>query len=253
MEPMLKPPQPPIYDIHNADGKAPLLIGCDHAENRIPENLANLGLEPEQIESHIALDIGAKQVSMLLSEMFDAPLIMAGYSRLVIDLNRYSHDPSLIPDVSDGISIPGNMNLDATSRQERIDAFFDPYHRKYAEMARDMMERHDAPLLLALHSFSPIYGGRQRPWHYGVMWDEYPGNVKEQLLEGLNGLDGLVIGDNKPYTGHSPQGYAHVEHGHKNDMRVALLEIRQDLISKPVDQEHSAELLYKVFKDIIPA
>ncbi|MCY4149591.1 MAG: N-formylglutamate amidohydrolase [Gammaproteobacteria bacterium] len=249
-------PQPsniPVYDIQNANGKAPLLIGCDHAENRIPEGLSDLGLEPAHLESHIALDVGAKQVSMLLSEMFDAPLIMAGYSRLVVDLNRYPHDPSLILDVSDGISIPGNMNLDAASRQERIDAFFDPYHRKYAEMARDMMERHDAPLLLALHSFSPTYEGQQRPWHYGVMWDEYPKNVKEQLLEGLNGVGGLVIGDNKPYAGHSPQGYAHVEHGHKNSMRVALLEIRHDLISKPADQERSAELLYEVFKNIVPA
>ena len=250
---MIKPLQPPVYDIHNENGKAPLLIGCDHADNRIPESLSNLGLEPEHLESHIALDVGAKQVSMLLSEMFDAPLIMAGYSRLVIDLNRYPHDPSLILDVSDGIPVPGNMNLDAASRQERIDTFFDPYHRKYDEMARDIMERHDAPLLLALHSFSPIYGGQQRPWHYGVMWDEYPGNVRKQLLEGLNSLDGLVIGDNKPYTGHSPQGYAHVEHGHKHNMRVALLEIRHDLISKPIDQKRSAELLYKVFKDIIPA
>ncbi len=252
MEPMPEPCPTHIYDIHNANGKAPLLIGCDHAENRIPENLSNLGLEPEHLESHIALDVGAKSVSMLLSEMFDAPLIMACYSRLVVDLNRYPHDPALILNTSDGISIPGNMNLDMASRQERIDTFFAPYHRKYAEMARNMMGRHDAPLLLALHSFSPIYEGQQRPWHYGVMWDEYPGNVKEPLLEGLNSVDGLMIGDNKPYAGHSPQGYAHVEHGHKNNMRVALLEIRQDLIGKPVDQERSAELLYRVFKDIIP-
>ncbi len=250
---MLKPDEPPVYDICNGAGKAPLLIGCDHAENRIPESLANLGLEPAHLESHIALDVGAKQVSMLLSEMLDAPLIMAGYSRLVIDLNRYPTDPSIILDVSDGISISGNMDLDAFSRQARIETFFDPYHERYAEMAREMVDHHDDPLLLALHSFSPAYGGHQRPWHYGVMWDEYPRNVKQQLLDGFNRFDGLVIGYNKPYTGHSPQGYAHVEHGHKNNMRVALLEIRHDLISKPVDQECSAELLYKVFKDIAPA
>ncbi len=248
---MLKPHEPPIYDIHNSNGKTPLLIGCDHAENRIPEGLSNLGLEPEHLDSHIALDVGAKQVSILLSEMFDAPLIMASYSRLVIDLNRYPQDPSLILEVSDGIPIPGNINLDSSTRQERIDSFFVPYHKKFAEIARNMMDCHEDPLLLALHSFSPIIGGERRPWHYGVMWDEYPRNVKHQLLKGLYRFDGLQIGDNKPYSGHSPQGYAHVEHGHKNNMRVALLEIRQDLISKSADQEHSAELLYQVFKDII--
>ncbi len=249
---MLKPHEPPIYEIYNSNGETPLLIGCDHAENRIPEGLSNLGLDLEQLESHIALDIGAKQVSLLLSEMLDAPLIMAGYSRLVIDLNRYPEDPSLILKVSDGIAIPGNTDLDACARQERIDKLFAPYHKKFSRMAKDMIEHHDDPLLLALHSFSPIIGEEQRPWHYGVIWDEYPGNVRHQLLERFARFDHLYIGDNKPYTGHSPQGYAHVEHGHNNNMRVALLEIRQDLITKPADQERSAELLYQVFKDIIP-
>ena len=248
---MLERHEPPVCDIYNASGKAPLLVGCDHAENRIPESLSNLGLEPRHLESHIALDVGAKQVSMLLSEMFDAPLIMAGYSRLVVDLNRYPDDPSIILEDSDGIPIPGNIGIDEPSRQERIDTIFDPYHKKYAQMAKQMTERHDNPLLLALHSFSPVCGRQQRPWHYGVMWDEYPGNVKQQMLDGFSRFDDLIIGDNKPYAGHSPQGYAHVEHGHRNRMRVALLEIRQDLISQPEDHERCAELLYAVFKDIV--
>lgn len=242
---------PPIYDVVNPEGEAPLLIGCDHAENRIPESLSNLGLEANHLASHIASDVGAKQVSLLLSEMFDAPLIMAGYSRLVVDLNRYPSDPSIILEKSDGIPIPGNMGLGEAARQDRISTIFDPYHKQYAKLAKQMKHAHEDPLLLALHSFTPTYGGRQRPWHFGVMWDEYPRNVKDQLLAGLNRVDGLIVGENKPYAGHSPQGYAHVEHGYSNNLRVALLEIRQDLICKPGDDERCAQLLYKVFKDIV--
>lgn len=248
---MLKKHEPPVYEIHNAQGNAPLLIGCDHAENRIPENLLDLGLEPRHLGCHIACDIGAREVSKLLSDKFDAPLIMAGYSRLVVDLNRYLDDPSVIAEASDDIPIPGNMSLEESERQERIDTFFYPYHEKFAELALEMKRRHDNPLLLAVHSFTPFFNGHHRPWHYGVLWDEYPGNVGEQLLDELRNVDGLVVGDNEPYTAHEPQGYAHVEHGQNNGMQVALIEIRQDLISHPEGQREAAEILYRAFGGIM--
>lgn len=248
---MLKKHEPPVYEIRNAQGNAPLLIGCDHAESRIPENLLDLGLEPRHLGCHIACDIGAREVSKLLSDKLDAPLIMAGYSRLVVDLNRYLDDPSVIVEVSDDIPIPGNMSLEESERQERIETFFHPYHEKFAELVLEMKRRHDNPLLLALHSFTPFFNGHHRPWHYGVLWDEYPGNVGAQLLDELRNVDGLVVGDNEPYTAHEPQGYVHVEHGQNNGLQVALIEIRQDLISHPEGQREAAEILYRVFGEIM--
>jgi predicted N-formylglutamate amidohydrolase len=54
------------------------------------------------------------------------PAIIAGYSRLVIDCNRYPSpwDPASIALVSDRTAVPGNLDLSAAARGACIDALF---------------------------------------------------------------------------------------------------------------------------------
>ena len=85
------------------------LIICDHASNNIPSNFANLGLDKEILDTHIAYDIGAKEVSIRLSNILDCPLIMSDFSRLLIDPNRGIDDPTLIMKISDDKIIEGNI------------------------------------------------------------------------------------------------------------------------------------------------
>lgn len=61
---------------------------CDHASNRVPRLLGNLGLEPAQLADHIGWDPGAAEVARRLSGHLDAPLGLSGYSRLAVDCNR---------------------------------------------------------------------------------------------------------------------------------------------------------------------
>lgn len=57
-----------------------MMIACDHAGNKIPNKLGSLGLAATLLEDHIAYDIGARQVAMILSKQFDAPLLLANYA-----------------------------------------------------------------------------------------------------------------------------------------------------------------------------
>ena len=81
-----------------------------------------------ELARHIAWDIGAAGVTEVLSELFDAPAILSGASRLVIDCNRHPDAAALIPEVSDGTVIPGNLHLDEVARSARIERWFHPYH-----------------------------------------------------------------------------------------------------------------------------
>ena len=45
-----------------------ILILCDHAENRIPAAYGTLGLRPEDLNRHIAYDIGAAAVAERLAQ-----------------------------------------------------------------------------------------------------------------------------------------------------------------------------------------
>lgn len=248
---MLNSNDPPAFDTINEQGCAPLLIACDHAQNKIPKPLIDLGLDSKYLNQHIAVDIGAKEVSILLSSMFDAPLICAGYSRLVIDLNRHLDDPSLIVSCSDGIDIPGNQNLDNETVNHRINNYFHPYHNHYGEMTHRLVDQHKKPFILSVHSFTPSMNGSFRPWEFGVLWDEPHKSMADNLLDRFSVYKELTIGNNKPYPARDPKGYAQVTHAEKNGIEMALIEIRQDLIQDSAGQKWAADILYAVLKPII--
>ena len=50
----------------NVNKDSNFLIICDHASNNIPSNYDNLGLGKDILDTHIAYDIGAKEVSIHL-------------------------------------------------------------------------------------------------------------------------------------------------------------------------------------------
>ena len=93
-------------------GAGRFVLFCDHASNTIPAELHALGLPASELARHIAWDIGAAGVTEVLSEIFDAPAILCNTSRLVIDCNRNLNAPDLIPEVSDGTVVPGNLHLE---------------------------------------------------------------------------------------------------------------------------------------------
>ena len=247
---MLLENEPPAFKVLNSGGRAPLLIACDHAENRIPGSLGNLGLQDDYLQAHIAYDIGAKQVAIRLSELFDAPLILAEYSRLVIDLNRHLSDPTLIARESDHIVIEGNCGLTEGDKNARIEEIFQAYHNQYSEMVGKLIAMHEKPVIFSVHSFTPRMHGIDRPWHFGWLWDK-DAELAKVLLEAFARLPGYTIGDNQPYHAKDPEGYAQSVHASQRGVELALLEIRQDLIAETKGQEEIANLIYQVMRPVI--
>src|SRR3546814_9801475 len=78
---------PPVVPVNGA-GRARAVLLCDHASAAIPKALGRLGLDPADLERHIAWDIGAAELVRRLAGMLEALAFLAGYSRLVIDCNR---------------------------------------------------------------------------------------------------------------------------------------------------------------------
>jgi predicted N-formylglutamate amidohydrolase len=244
---------PPAFELCHAMGKAPVLLTCDHASHAVPAALAKLGLTDVAITEHIGWDIGAAAVTRRLAPLLDAPAVLAGFSRLVIDCNRDPHDASSIATESDGIAIPGNIGLDGAARQARRSALFEPYHAAIdAQLAR--MGAHGvAPAVISMHSFTPRMRGFARPWHVGVLWDE-DGRIALPLLDALRAtLDPALVGDNQPYSAREPVGYTQRYHAWERGLPHVALELRQDLIHDDAGAALWAELLAQVLKPILAA
>lgn len=228
---LLGPADPPPFTVLNADGRGRILFVCDHASNAVPEALDNLGLAPDRLQEHIAWDIGAAAVAETLSHRFQAPLVKAGFSRLVIDCNRQLSDPSSIPEVSDGVPIPGNTDLDPVAAARRAQEILAPYH---AEIERQVSRQAPHPIrtLLSIHSFTPVFQGKTRPWHVGVLWNR-DGQLAMPFMDALAARGDVVVGDNQPYSARDNFGYTIDVHGEGRGLPHLLIEIRQDLIATP--------------------
>lgn len=248
---MIGPADPPPCSIINPQGKAQVLLVGDHASNRIPQSLGALGLDAAALEQHIAYDIGTSRLLHHLSEHLDAPAVLAGYSRLVVDLNRSLEDDSLMPEVSDDTPIPGNQNMSAQHRSERIHNFYTPYRKAIDSKLHDFHDRGLVPALIAIHSFTPEMAGFSRPWHAGILWDKDP-RIPLPLMHNLRAhRDGFNIGDNQPYSGRHPADYTIDHHAEANGIPHVSIEIRQDLVSTEDGAERWATILDHGLRDIL--
>ncbi|HKJ50189.1 MAG TPA: N-formylglutamate amidohydrolase [Gammaproteobacteria bacterium] len=250
-ESLIGPEDPPPYTIVNAEGKSNVLLVCDHASNRIPRSLDNLGLGETLLQQHIAYDIGSRNLTRHLIEHLDAPAVLAGYSRLVVDLNRSLEDESLMPLVSDGTVILGNQKMSDAHRSQRIREFFTPYRQAIDGMLNGFRDRGITPAIIAIHSFTPQMLGHQRPWQVGVLWDKDP-RIPVPLIRNLRSLPGgLQIGDNEPYSGKHPADYTIDHHAEANGLPHVSIEVRQDLVTSESGAEEWAGILHEALRDIL--
>ena len=248
---LLGPGDPAPFEVLNPEGAARFAILCDHASNRVPRALDGLGLAPAELERHIAWDIGAAAVTRRLAAHFDAPAVLAGYSRLVIDCNRRLEDEQSILSLSDGTAIPGNRNLTGGDAAARVDACFEPYHRACTAVLDGVEVRSgEAPTVVMMHSFTPVMNGALRPWHTGVLWDGEDGRMALPLLHALRAREGLEVGDNEPYSGASPHGYTMPAHAARHGRANVQIEIRQDLIADQAGVENWSAILIETLTEV---
>ena len=239
--------EPPPFALENAQGRSAYLLTCDHASRRLPSRLGRLGLDDAALETHIAWDIGAAGVARRLADALDAFLIMTNYSRLAIDCNRPPGSADSIVLRSERTEIPGNRDIAAEEVEARANALFHPYHDR---IRAELDARRDAgrpAVLLALHSFTPVYHGVERPWHAGLLYGR-DARLGRALLELLRGEPGLTIGDNEPYAVSDLTDYAIPAHGERRGILHAGLELRQDLIADAQGQAAWAARLAPVFE-----
>lgn len=223
---------------------------CDHAGRAFPRALGTLGLGQGELDQHIAWDIGIAGLGRRLAHSLDAPFFMTAYSRLVIDCNRHLDDPTSIAQESDRVRVPGNRGLSAADRRRRQEEIFVPYHTALTEEIRGRVAAGRVPIVISLHSFTPVMNGFQRPWHVGVLWND-DARLPVPLMRRLAEEPDLVVGDNEPYSGRAGRGYSIKAHAEALGLAHALLEIRQDLIADERGQEKWAGVLHRVLKDVL--
>jgi predicted N-formylglutamate amidohydrolase len=247
-ERLLAPGEPAPYNITPGRNLAWLLV-CDHASNRMPAALGNMGISETDRYDHIAWDIGAAQVASRLAERLGAPLVSCNYSRLVFDCNRYPASPEATPSVSDGRLIAANQDIPSIERERRMAEVFIPYHRAVALLLENAMHAGHTPVVLSIHSCTPQLGSVVRPWEIGIGWSRDT-RVARPMVTALRAVPGLIVGDNQPYSLEIGHDFTIPEHALSRGLAHLQVEFRNDLVATIAGAYRFADRFFAAMRSI---
>jgi predicted N-formylglutamate amidohydrolase len=216
-------------------GASEFFLTADHAGRAIPRRLGTLGLPGSELDRHIAWDIGIAGVTEHLAEALDATAVLQAYSRLVIDCNRRPEWASSIPEISELTPIPGNQGIAPAEREARRREIFLPYHQRIADLLDHRRAAGHRTVLVAMHSFTPVFKGERRSVEVGVLYNRDP-RLAHIMLDLLRAEGDLAVGDNAPYAITDASDYTVPTHGEARALPHVEIEIRQDLIGDEAGQ-----------------
>lgn len=231
-----------VVEVINRGAAGPFVLACDHASNQIPAEFGNLGLDPALLQSHIAWDPGAREVAEELARLLDAPLILPRVSRLIHDCNRPLGSADAVPVKSEIYEIPGNRDLTLEQRQGRGQRFYAPFHDTLRAILASRISAGRAPILVTIHSFTPVYQGSVRTVELGIVHDE-DARFADAILAVAGDSVGLVVGRNDPYG--PEDGVTHTLRAQALPLGLlnVMIEIKNDLIGDATAQAWMARCL----------
>ncbi len=217
---------------------------CDHASNHVPPDI-ELGISPELLGEHIAVDIGTAAVVESLVCEHGMAAHLATISRLVCDLHREEDHPAMVPHTSDGHRIPGNS---AADHNARLELFHRPYHSALAQW----LGAADPALILSIHSFTPqlAISDEARPWQVGLLYNRDDRAARQAIT--MFDAEGLIVGDNQPYSGRD-LNYTMNRHAEAHGRPYLAIEIRQDQIADSAGQQYWSRLIADIARRVASA
>ena len=246
---ILSKDDPDPVEIVNRVGSSEFVLTCEHAGRAIARSLGNLGLSAEDMDRHIAWDIGADGLSRALAALLDAPLVLQRYSRLIVDCNRPFDAIDCFPEVSDGTVIPANRSLSNVDRMRRFTEIHEPLHRSIGELLDERAKSRQQTVLVSVHSFTPVLASVHRPWLLGALANRDASFARAFLQAfGFRNAD-VSVALNEPYTVDDMSDYTIPVHGELRRLAHVLLEVRNDQIGDSSGQALWAQRLADALRD----
>lgn len=230
-------------EVFNGSGAAPFLIVCEHASNFIPDDYAGLGLDGAGSNAHVAWDPGALGTARRVAEALGAPLVASRMSRLLHDCNRPAASPEAMPARSEAWIIPGNAGLTEAERQARARRIYVPFHEAVTKQLDRLCGQDDAPALITIHTFTPVYFGQVREVEIGILHDADSRLADAMLAIAGGARSSHDVRRNEPYA--AVDGVTHTlkVHALPRGLANVMIEVRNDLVSTEGEQASMGDWL----------
>ena len=228
------------------NSSSPFVVVCEHAGLEIPSGLGDLGLSVSELQSHVAWDPGAAIVAEVLATELKGVLVKQRYSRLVYDCNRPPSSGDAMRDLSENTMVPGNSNLSDVEKSWRIENIYQAFHDAVAAQ----LDKKDQPVLVTVHSFTPVYKGQLRAVDVGVLHDE-DSRLADAVLKFSAFDDQITVKRNEPYGPKDGVTHTLQLHGKSRNILNVMIEIKNTLIGDEESQRHYGVQLAQTIKDAV--
>jgi predicted N-formylglutamate amidohydrolase len=203
------------------------IITCEHAGNTVPDPYAHLFAGAgEVLASHRGWDPGAREMAVAFAEDMAAPLFLCETTRLLIEANRSAGHEQLYSEYTRQLTDADKQTLVAN------------FHQPYREAVERTIASLPKPVLhLSIHSFTPVWNGKERMVDIGLLFD--PARPLENHFctawrDLLKKHTDLRVEFNEPYQG--------IDDGFTTYLRTVLtddayagieVEVNQKFVGKP--------------------
>lgn len=230
-----------IEIIERRTPSAPVFLTCEHASQELPPPFSWPEDDAWLVDTHWAYDLGAAQLTRELARELGAGAVLSRFSRLLIDPNRSEDARDAIRATAEGRTIFLNRDIDESERLRRLEMA-----RAYHAAIDEALSSDAAPIVLSIHTFTPLYEGVRRTVEVGVLFDEEDAlaeRVRDTLAQ--HGFHALL---NEPYSGKLGLIYSADRHARRHGRRALELELRQDLAC---DAEARARLIAVIRAELV--
>ena len=229
-----------MFTLLNPHSNIPILLLCEHAENKVPEELDNLGLKDTSIlDGHHGFDPPMKEMTERLAEKLRVTAILGNYTRLLVDLNRRPNDKDLIPERYFGQDIPANIGLSKEDYEDRIAIYYTPFHAQVNFQINRLKKAGHTPFIFSLHSFTENPGNNlpDRPWDIGLLYNEYDKAAHHFDDYLTKHHPEIHVGHNEPYDLRDLKTSSVMTHGEEKGLPYLLIELKNENFERG-DQTH---------------
>jgi predicted N-formylglutamate amidohydrolase len=152
---------------------------------------------------------------------------------------------------SEGRPVPANRDLGVAERARRIECIHAPYHDAIDACLTRHLAAGLATALIAIHSFTPVFLGKARPWQVGILFDD-DARLANALIGNLTADLTLTVGINEPYAPADLVYYTVSHHARPRGLPAAMIEIRNDEIRDATGQQAWADRLADILFAVTP-
>ncbi|MEH6725872.1 MAG: N-formylglutamate amidohydrolase, partial [Hyphomicrobiales bacterium] len=125
----------------------------------------------------------------------------------------------------------------------RTESLYKPFHDEIDRVLDRYQAEGRTPVLVTIHTFTPVYLGQKRAVEIGVLHDTTDTRLADQILDAAPTITDFITLRNEPYGPEDGVAHSLQMHALPRGILNVMLEIRNDLVTTADQQIKVAQII----------